>query len=202
MPRHVNADDRRLDLADTALLIAGADGLDAVTIRRVAQRLGASTSAVTHYVEGRQELLLLAVRRAVDRRIVEGHEVIHGHSGLRAIEMLMEWATGGVGLEAQSAWLSLVAGARSSPDLREVLSTFNAWWDDAVQSACAAATADGDLALPVRLAADLITTVVDGLVLASFEDEAPLPAPRRDAVLRLAFDALRGDALEPEGTTR
>jgi AcrR family transcriptional regulator len=49
----------RADIARAALEIADAEGFDAVSMRKVAQRLGAGTMTLYHYVRNKDELLAL-----------------------------------------------------------------------------------------------------------------------------------------------
>jgi AcrR family transcriptional regulator len=49
----------RADIARAALEIADSDGFDAVSMRRVAQRLGAGTMTLYHYVRNKDELITL-----------------------------------------------------------------------------------------------------------------------------------------------
>ncbi|HWH21324.1 MAG TPA: TetR/AcrR family transcriptional regulator, partial [Solirubrobacterales bacterium] len=49
----------RADIARAALEIADAEGFDAVSMRKVAQRLGAGTMTLYHYVRNKNELLAL-----------------------------------------------------------------------------------------------------------------------------------------------
>jgi AcrR family transcriptional regulator len=49
----------RADIAAAAIEIADADGFDAVSMRRVAQKLGAGTMTLYHYVRNKDELVTL-----------------------------------------------------------------------------------------------------------------------------------------------
>ncbi|MBS1679543.1 MAG: TetR/AcrR family transcriptional regulator [Actinobacteria bacterium] len=49
----------RADIARAAMEIADAEGFDAVSMRRVAQRLGAGTMTLYHYVRNKDELITL-----------------------------------------------------------------------------------------------------------------------------------------------
>ena len=49
----------RADIARAAVEIADSEGFDAVSMRRVAQRLGAGTMTLYHYVRNKDELITL-----------------------------------------------------------------------------------------------------------------------------------------------
>jgi AcrR family transcriptional regulator len=67
MPRLVDHDSRRAEVADVAAELISAQGIDAVTVRDVATAVGCSTTVVSHYFSGKRELLYVAYRRAADR---------------------------------------------------------------------------------------------------------------------------------------
>ena len=58
-------DQRRRAIAHVAIDLIAREGLEAATVRRIAAEVGFSTTIVTHYFAGKQELLLWAYR-AVD----------------------------------------------------------------------------------------------------------------------------------------
>src|SRR6266487_2362513 len=58
MPAKVDADDRRRRLVLAAAELIAAEGIGALTHQRVAERLGASTTVVTHYFRSKRELVL------------------------------------------------------------------------------------------------------------------------------------------------
>src|SRR6187397_1438338 len=62
MPRKVDHDERRRHIVEALLHIAGTAGLDAVSLREVAQRAGVSMGAVQHYFATKEEMLAYALR--------------------------------------------------------------------------------------------------------------------------------------------
>jgi AcrR family transcriptional regulator len=87
----------RTEIAAAALEIADAEGFDAVSMRRVAQQLGAGTMTLYHYVRNKDELITLMFdavmaevlipeeelsggwRRAIERIAVRSHEAFGRH---------------------------------------------------------------------------------------------------------------------------
>ena len=53
-------------IVDTAITVADTDGLDALSMRRVARELGAGTMSLYRYVPGKVELLILMLDRVSD----------------------------------------------------------------------------------------------------------------------------------------
>lgn len=64
MPRKVDHDERRQEVLDIACRLIEREGVDAATVRRVAQEAGCSTTIVSHYFANKHQLLQLTYRRA------------------------------------------------------------------------------------------------------------------------------------------
>ncbi len=91
MPRLVDGDQRRREIADAAFEIAREGGLEAVTFRSVAARMGAgSTTVVTHYAPTREALmgLLAAHVLPIQQRLID--EVIAPLEPVRALRVLVD----------------------------------------------------------------------------------------------------------------
>ncbi|MGI5131326.1 TetR/AcrR family transcriptional regulator [Pseudonocardia sp. CA-107938] len=72
MPRLVDHDQRRRELAAAAAAVIARAGLSGATMREVAEEAGCTTGMVTHYFDDKQQVLLAAldaVTRAVAARI-------------------------------------------------------------------------------------------------------------------------------------
>lgn len=67
MPRHADHDARRAQLADAALEVALAGGLDRVSVPRVAAAAGVSVGLVQHYFPAKAGLVLTAYERLCSR---------------------------------------------------------------------------------------------------------------------------------------
>ena len=63
MPRKVDHDERRRHIVGALLRIAGTQGLDAVSMREVAQEAGVSLGAVQHYFASKDAMLLHALEQ-------------------------------------------------------------------------------------------------------------------------------------------
>ena len=77
----------RAEIAEVALEIADAEGFDAVSMRRVAQRLGAGTMTLYNYVRNKNELVTLMANAVVGEALVpEGELAVEDwRQGLRQI---------------------------------------------------------------------------------------------------------------------
>jgi TetR/AcrR family transcriptional regulator, transcriptional repressor of bet genes len=67
VPKVVDHEQRREELAAAVWRLAARDGLDAVTLRGVAAEAGWSTGALHHYFSDKEELLLFAFKTVADR---------------------------------------------------------------------------------------------------------------------------------------
>ncbi len=63
MPRTVDHDERRRHIVGALLRIAGTQGLDAVSMREVAQEAGVSLGAVQHYFTSKDAMLLYGLEQ-------------------------------------------------------------------------------------------------------------------------------------------
>lgn len=186
MPRTVDPDARRAELCDAVLGIAATEGFDGVTIRRVAAATGASTSAVTHYVSGRAELLRLAVRTLIDRRRAHLRGVADDREPAGALRAVVEWSALDADARDHQVWLAVVVAAPREPVLRDELADFNSWWDALLADLLRAAGGRDDVAVLV----DALGVVVDGMIMAGLQSDAPWAPERRGAALDRLLTAL------------
>jgi AcrR family transcriptional regulator len=76
----------RDDIAEAAVAVADAEGLEAVSMRRVASELGLGTMSLYHYVHSKDELLDLMGDRIMGGQLVDDAELQKGwRAGLTAI---------------------------------------------------------------------------------------------------------------------
>ncbi|MBE1877608.1 TetR/AcrR family transcriptional regulator [Myceligenerans pegani] len=185
MPRHVDHENRRALIEDAVIAIAVESGFAAVTIRAVARHIGASTSAVTHYMGGREVLLRSTVRRETDRRRRDAEEAVRDLGAQEALRTFVEEALLRPDEHTHRFWLAMVLGAASDPVLRAELDRFNDWWDQQLRGHVERVRpTDPDLA------ADLIDVFVDGLIVTGFDSGRPWPPERRAQLLDALWRAL------------
>lgn len=120
MPKLVDHDQRRDDVATVAARVLAASGLGSLTIRDVAEAGGWSTTMVTHYFANKDELLLhtleISVRdsiRAIERARRDG------------VDELRAFVEQALPLDEERAsrwrlWIAFWAGAVGSPELAAV----------------------------------------------------------------------------------
>ena len=89
VPRVVDHDERRRQIAEALLVVAARDGHESVTSRAVAKELGVATGALWHYFDGFDDVIRAAaaeVTRRTDERITEATA---GLRGLALLDALM-----------------------------------------------------------------------------------------------------------------
>jgi AcrR family transcriptional regulator len=67
VPKVVDHQERRAELARAVWQLAAREGVEALTVRRVAAEAGWSTGALVHYFRDKEELILFAFETTVDR---------------------------------------------------------------------------------------------------------------------------------------
>ena len=68
MPKVVDADQRRSELADAAARVIARSGIDGASLREVAAEAGWTTGALVHYFANKKELLAFTLQASLDRR--------------------------------------------------------------------------------------------------------------------------------------
>jgi TetR/AcrR family transcriptional regulator, transcriptional repressor of bet genes len=179
MPKVVDHEQRREELAGAVWRLASREGLDSVTIRGVAAEAGWSTGALHHYFADKEELLLFAFRTAADRigRRVAAVKV----SATGPLDLARALLAIGLPLDAERrdetrVWFAFLGLALTRPTLARAQGAAYGQWRRLVASALEAAQAEGELDReidPRREAAGLVA-LVDGLaVQAMFEPRGP-----------------------------
>lgn len=67
MPKVVDHEERRAELAAAVWRLAAREGVESLTVRRVAAEAGWSTGALVHYFRDKEELIRFAFETTVDR---------------------------------------------------------------------------------------------------------------------------------------
>lgn len=88
VPRIVDHDERRRQIADALLVVAARDGHESVSSRAVAKELGVATGSLWHYFDGFDDVVRAAaaeVTRRTDERIAAATTGLRGLARLRAL---------------------------------------------------------------------------------------------------------------------
>jgi TetR/AcrR family transcriptional regulator, transcriptional repressor of bet genes len=196
MPKVVDHEERRAELGAAVWRLASREGLEAVTVRRVADEAGWSTGAVVHYFSDKEELLLFAFRTVADRvgrRLAAAEERTD-----EPLELARTWLVQGLPLDAERraevrVWFAFLGLALARPAFaRAQRLTYRAWrrrvadlLDEAQRRGQVRADVD------CAAAAAALVAVVDGLAIQSTFEPRALGGQRQAEILDQHLDALR-----------
>ena len=196
MPKIVDHEERRAELCAAVWRLASREGLEAVTVRGVAQEAGWSTGAVVHYFSDKEDLLLSAFQTVADRvsRRLEKLEA----QKTEPLGLARAWLVEGLPLDAGRkaevrVWFALLGLALTRPALaRAQRLTYRAWRGrvaELLREAQAAGVVRADVDCPAAAAA--LVALVDGLAIqATFEPRA-VSGARAVELVDAHLDALR-----------
>lgn len=85
MPKVVDHEQRRAEIAQTAVELIAEGGLEAATVREIAKRSGYSKGIVEHYFDGKEELIAAALAWANARYYERADTATRGKKGLAAL---------------------------------------------------------------------------------------------------------------------
>jgi AcrR family transcriptional regulator len=185
MPVFVDHEERRRQVIAVASRLIATAGLDAVTVRDVAEAAECSTAIVSHYFHNKRELLFLTYNSSIDRANGRCNAALAAADGdLKALltelmpvgeEQLIEW----------KIWLAFWARAVADEEIAKVqrgciLRTRG----DILRIMCDL-DAKGDIAPGVDLQdeARRILTLLIGLAVQVLFDPADWPAERQHALI-------------------
>lgn len=176
MPKVVDHEVRRAELADAALDIAAEHGIKAVTTRAVAERSGWSTGVLNHYFRSHRDLLLGALRRAaeIQGRMFKELRLDERVDPLSRLRLLVETILPLDDRRVAMTRIFLVfyAEAAADPVAREEIVDYLHNWRRVVERVIVEAQATGQID-PVLDAAQLATELValsDGLAMHAMLD--------------------------------
>lgn len=122
MPRVVDHDERRLELAQALWRVVRRDGVHHVSVRSVAAEAGISPSALRHYFASQDELMGFALRSMVERvtaRVMPVLTSLNGRDG--AVRILGELLPLDAERRAEvEVYLAFIGRAHADPTLRAI----------------------------------------------------------------------------------
>lgn len=167
-------------------------GYDGTSMEDLAQRLGITKSAIYHHVSGKEELLRLAVNRALD----ELFEVAHQAESMpgKGIDRLEHLVRGSVQvLTEQLPFVTLLLRVRGNTELQRAALARRRELDRLVSKLVLEAEADGDVRPDVDPAttARLLFGMVNSLIEWYRPGGGANSSALADAIVAVAFDGLR-----------
>lgn len=93
MPAAIDRDIRLDEIAEATIEVATERGVDAITIRAIAARMGRSTTVVTRFITSRVALIDNVIRYVEARWSDELHTEVGTRSGTDRVRGLIRWST-------------------------------------------------------------------------------------------------------------
>ena len=120
MPKQVDHEHRRRSLVEASWDVIAREGLEGVTLRKVAATANCTTGRITHYFSGREELILSALRAAFEDSETRMNAILESNRDPQA--RLREIAMEALPLDSHRlrewrVWMVFWAAATSNHDL-------------------------------------------------------------------------------------
>jgi AcrR family transcriptional regulator len=190
MPKIVDADQRRAELADAAARVIARAGVDAASMREIAAEAGWTTGTLVHYFANKHELLDFTLRASIERRSARRSE----RADLSPADALQATLASALPTDDDTRvhWIVTVAlaGAAASDEMlattqRDAYRDFRGYLVDLLTAIDPTVDADD-----ARTEAERLIGLVDGIAVQALFDPASWPADRQlralDASLRAA----------------
>jgi AcrR family transcriptional regulator len=179
-------------LLAVAVRVFNEKGYDGTSMDDVSRRLGRTKSSIYHHVTGKEELLRLALDRALDALFAVTDEP--GFRTGRAIERLEHLVRGSVLVLAEELpYVTLLLRVRGNTRVERAALARRRRFDAIVSALVAEAEAEGDVRPDVdpAITARLLFGTVNSLV-EWYRPRGAVPSSDlADAVTKIAFDGLR-----------
>lgn len=189
MPRVVDTEARRREILEAALAILAESGLQALSFRAVAQRLGGSSTLVTHYYRSRRDMLVDLTSYSLEKGRTELSSIEQDlDDPVDRLRSLLLWL---IPDSPQSLWeerarLNLMAARDSEPDITH----FFEEWEREVRGLLRSHLEPLVPPSEIDGTADFLRTVTNGLCLGAVEHPDKWSPERQEAVIVRAIQGL------------
>lgn len=196
MPRPVDHDERRRQIARAALKLLSSKGPEGLSMRAVARELGGSLTVVTHYYSTRRELLLDLPQQLAQDWSEDLSELEAQAATPRArLRTLLAWLLplDRDGLQEEMARFSLLV-ASTDADSSEALAGFDDYVRELLRQHVTGLVPDD----AVESSVELFRAFTNGIVVNAVMDPVGWPASRQEALLDLAIGLILPNEGLPE----
>lgn len=194
MPKIVDHDARRQEIAAAMWKVLYRDGIAAVTVRSVAAEAGLSKATLGYYFSSQNDLLMFAMAESMAVSSERIRKMAVESGGLDPLTRALAEAVPTTPKRRQQSeiWLCVVSRAQESPQLRRHLAEVDGLLLDQVRE-CLQIMGSSKLLSKKRdieLEAQRLHALIDGLTLHTLTDSAALPGSTIRRILRLHLESL------------
>ena len=157
--------ERHGELLTKAVEISQAEGLSAVTLRRVATDLGVTPGLVSHYFSSAEQLIAAAFGTAAVADLDQARVSVEGAAGATGkIDALMDYVLDDVSEDASALWLDAWSLGRRNPTLAAEAAALTDDWLAFIRGIVEAGRESGEFTVAdVDVAAQRLLIMIDGL---------------------------------------
>lgn len=193
MPKVVDRDQRRLELARAAWRVIRRDGIERASVREVAREAGLSTGSLRHYFGTQSELLIFAMRNVMEQVERRAAAVQRPNDPLAAAKLVLaELLPLDDERRAENeVWVAFMARAMVDPPLGSLRDEAY----DRLREACArwvSALLPGGGEAQLQLESERLFALIDGLALHAAMRPASATAARLSAVMFHHLEQIAG----------
>ena len=188
MPKKIDHQTRRKDIARAAVNVIGVNGIENTRLIDVAREAKVTTGSITHYFEGKDAVMLAALDHVAQKIL---HLLQTPRDADVSVDALIEMASRSLPLDEEGqrdwrVWLSFFSRAVGDPSLARIN---NAYYDEfrlGISAVLRALQAEKKLRgnIDTITVADSIITAVDGLGVRAALDPARWTAERQTQQLK------------------
>jgi AcrR family transcriptional regulator len=157
--------ERHGELLQRAVAISAAEGLPAVTLRRVAADLGVTPGLVSHYFSSAEQLITAAFRAAAVADLEEARSLVDAaRTPTAKIYALADYVLDDCSVDASALWLEAWSLGRRNQALADEATALTDEWLECIAAIVRAGIDAGDFrATDADVAARRLLTMIDGL---------------------------------------
>jgi len=167
MPKIVDHHDRRRELAEAAWRVVLSNGIDGATTREIARESGFSAGVLSHYFEGKDDILQAALELSHRTILKRFDDILAGLEGLAALRVFLldNLPVGQRQIDETNLEVSFWSRALVNGNLREIQRAESKRFGEILRSLVEQAQARGELDPDVdsREITELLGAMIDGL---------------------------------------
>lgn len=182
MPRQIDREQRRRDILHVTCELLAEQGISGLSFRAIAQRLGGSTTLITHYFASQTELLDGLAFSFLDEWEAELADLeVSAGSAVERLLVLLNWLVpqDELGVKEERARIVLLGERMLGDEIKVVLGS----WDKKMRELIHAHLVDLVPADLVDLRVDVLRTMTNGLTLSILEHPDSWDTTRIRAVI-------------------